>query len=368
MACGPPAVGRPADRVSYAVFVATLGLVALATAAELAMLALSHPDRQRMPPLTAVLAGLLVIVFAGAALGHRREVFEALHARPELRLGPVLCAALLVSVVSPLPDELSWASCAILMALAPLGSVRRGLMYCLVVLLANLTACVAAGDLARPATAALLELWTGLPLWTAIATIVPSELTGRLARPAQPPNDAPEPIAPTPAAGDPPTPPARVNPPPPARPPLTARQLQVVSLVAAGHRYQAIAAELSISAGQVHRHVANAIGRLEVQNVNELVAVALATQPFDDARQGRSALPAAAPEHPRVLRPAPGDTPSVGVLDQGRRTASPSVQTPRRQTPARAPDNARTTAVRPLTATPSNESPPDVQPAITSPG
>ncbi|MGI8801002.1 MAG: response regulator transcription factor, partial [Solirubrobacteraceae bacterium] len=57
---------------------------------------------------------------------------------------------------------------------------------------------------------------------------------------------------------------------------LTARQLQVVALLADGQRYGDIAACLSISAGQVHRHVARAIERLGVRGVNELVAVAVA--------------------------------------------------------------------------------------------
>jgi DNA-binding CsgD family transcriptional regulator len=52
--------------------------------------------------------------------------------------------------------------------------------------------------------------------------------------------------------------------------------MQVVALLADGHRYRFIAECLSISAGQVHRHVTNAIARLEVHSANELVAVAVA--------------------------------------------------------------------------------------------
>jgi len=57
---------------------------------------------------------------------------------------------------------------------------------------------------------------------------------------------------------------------------LTARQLQVVALLADGHRYRAIAACLSISPNHVERHVRNAIERLAVHSPAELVAVAIA--------------------------------------------------------------------------------------------
>jgi DNA-binding CsgD family transcriptional regulator len=56
---------------------------------------------------------------------------------------------------------------------------------------------------------------------------------------------------------------------------LTARQLQVVALLADGLRYREIAACLAISVRQVERHVAHAIARLGVKSVYELVAVAV---------------------------------------------------------------------------------------------
>jgi DNA-binding CsgD family transcriptional regulator len=57
---------------------------------------------------------------------------------------------------------------------------------------------------------------------------------------------------------------------------LTARQLQVVALLADGLRYREVAACLSISARQVQRHVAQAAARLGVRGAYELVAIAVA--------------------------------------------------------------------------------------------
>jgi DNA-binding CsgD family transcriptional regulator len=56
---------------------------------------------------------------------------------------------------------------------------------------------------------------------------------------------------------------------------LTARQLQVVALLADGLRYREAAACMSISPRQVQRHVANAVARTGLRNANELVAVAV---------------------------------------------------------------------------------------------
>ena len=52
--------------------------------------------------------------------------------------------------------------------------------------------------------------------------------------------------------------------------------MQVVALLADGHRYRSIAECLSISPGQVHRHVRRSIDRLGVHSATELVAVAVA--------------------------------------------------------------------------------------------
>jgi DNA-binding CsgD family transcriptional regulator len=57
---------------------------------------------------------------------------------------------------------------------------------------------------------------------------------------------------------------------------LTARQLEVVALLLTGMRYGEVAACLGISEGQVQRHVANAVRRAGLRNVNELMAAATA--------------------------------------------------------------------------------------------
>lgn len=56
---------------------------------------------------------------------------------------------------------------------------------------------------------------------------------------------------------------------------LTARQLQVLELLAAGLRYSEVAAELSISARQVQRHAAQAVERSGAINVCQLIAVTI---------------------------------------------------------------------------------------------
>jgi DNA-binding CsgD family transcriptional regulator len=64
--------------------------------------------------------------------------------------------------------------------------------------------------------------------------------------------------------------------PQPALDRLTARQLQVVVLLADGLRYRDIAHCLAISERQVQRHVRNAVAQLGVSSTAELAAVAVA--------------------------------------------------------------------------------------------
>lgn len=56
----------------------------------------------------------------------------------------------------------------------------------------------------------------------------------------------------------------------------TARQTQVAALLADGLHYSEAAACLSISERQVQRHVAEAVARLDINNVYELVAIVVA--------------------------------------------------------------------------------------------
>lgn len=57
----------------------------------------------------------------------------------------------------------------------------------------------------------------------------------------------------------------------------TARQLEVVDLLARGLRYREVASRLSISEGQVQRHVSHAVARSGARGVYDLVATAIAT-------------------------------------------------------------------------------------------
>jgi DNA-binding NarL/FixJ family response regulator len=56
---------------------------------------------------------------------------------------------------------------------------------------------------------------------------------------------------------------------------LTARQVQVLELLAGGLRYSEAGARLSISARQVQRHAAQAVERAGAVNLCQLVAVAI---------------------------------------------------------------------------------------------
>lgn len=56
---------------------------------------------------------------------------------------------------------------------------------------------------------------------------------------------------------------------------LTARQLEVVALLAKGLRHGEVAARLSISSRQAQRHAVQAVERAGVANVCQLVAVAI---------------------------------------------------------------------------------------------
>ena len=54
--------------------------------------------------------------------------------------------------------------------------------------------------------------------------------------------------------------------------PLTAREVEILRLVAAGMRNQEIADQLVISVSTVKRHIANAFGKLGVSHRTEAVA------------------------------------------------------------------------------------------------
>ena len=275
------------------IFLCALSFVGVATIAALAFLPLRASASSGGPPASAVAAGVIVLILTVVAGWHSRPIYRALRRWPQLELLPVAIAALLMSAVSPMRNELWWSACAILVVVATLVPLWRALLYSLGVLTANLVAHLVAGDLQTTAAVAIIGLWIGLPFWTALACVIPDRMAAHILRlnadrrPARsPPLRVHAWIEPEPSDDEPPAPPAPDNgtldgPRPDAAKtrttgPLTARQLQVVALLADGHRHRSIAACLSISPNQVYRHARNAIDRLGVGSVNELVALAVA--------------------------------------------------------------------------------------------
>jgi DNA-binding CsgD family transcriptional regulator len=214
----------------------------------------------------------------------------------------VIVAAALVA--SPqMSSELWWPSRAILMALALVTSLRRTLAYCLVVLGTNLAGHLVAADLGDTHAVTIIGLWIGYPLWLLAITILTDRLVSHVLRVN---------VAPARAAGSEPPRRVPVSDPEPARAPapraaevvvasagndeapraapsavttrrLTARQLQVVALLADGLRQREVAACLSISERQVQRHIADAVARLGLRSAYELAAVAVSEGIVPDA-------------------------------------------------------------------------------------
>jgi DNA-binding CsgD family transcriptional regulator len=182
------------------------------------------------------------------------------------------------------------------MLVATLVPLRRALSYCLVVLLANLAAHALSGGLDDTPPETIIGLWIGFVFWSSAFAVFTERFAAyvlRLNAPAAPEAQrSPKPVASvdaeasdaTRSAGD------RADVETPSVAPaddgasrgegsiggLTARQLQVVALLADGLRYDEVAACLAISERQVQRHVGNAIERLGLRNANALVAVAVA--------------------------------------------------------------------------------------------
>ncbi|MDQ3850557.1 MAG: helix-turn-helix transcriptional regulator [Actinomycetota bacterium] len=198
------------------------------------------------------------------------------------------------------------------MLLAILVPFRRVVAYCLAVLAVSFTSHAVAGDLVDMSAVSIIGLCIGYPFWSAAVCVCTDRLAAYLLRlnaTTAPRRRRPRRVAawtPGPAHAehtvheD-----ATTNAGPPASassarllagdvPPattaddemaamddrattdrLTARQLQVVALLADGLRYREVAACLSISARQVQRHVAQAAARLGVHGVYELAAIAV---------------------------------------------------------------------------------------------
>ena len=275
------------------VFLGAIVFVSLASIFALALMPTRNSAPSSLPPVTVVLAALIVVA-APFALRYAAPLYRLLRRRQRLELVIVAVAAALVAY--PLRSELWWPSCGLLMLLAMLAPLPRALAYCFAVLLANLVAHVVAGDLDETPAVAIIGLWIGLVFWTTMFGVITDRLASEALR-SNMPDDEDAPAGPVrvqatvevqqPAAdvGGTSRPVPVVDPARVANR-LTARQLQVAVLIASGVRYRDIAACLSISERQVQRHVGDAIRRLRVKSAGELAAVIvnLGIVPAPDAK------------------------------------------------------------------------------------
>jgi DNA-binding CsgD family transcriptional regulator len=292
------------ERFYGGVFLGAIGFVGLAASAALALLPI-----RKFPPgapvAVAFLATALLVVAALLAGWRAQQLYCALRRWPQLQLGLVIVAAALVAFPE-MSSALWWPSCAILMVLAVVVSLPRTLVTCLAVLGTNLAGHLVAADLGDTSAVNVIGLWIGYPLWILAVTMFTDRLASEVLRvnaagpataigrqaPRRVPASGPEPDRPpaphaaevvvAPEGGD-------EEPAPAAAPSavttqrLTARQLQVVALLADGLRHREVAACLSISERQVQRHVADAVARLGLRSAYELAAIAVSEGIVPDA-------------------------------------------------------------------------------------
>lgn len=283
--CGAELV-ELSERFYRGVFIGAVIFVSLASAASLALLPTRNSLPSTGPPVTVAIAVLLIAI-APLAIWRAASLYRLLRRQPRLELVLLALAAALLAY--PLRSELWWPACGLLMLLAVIAPLPRALMYCLAALLTNLASHVIAGDLTEAPPVAMIGLWIGLVFWTATFGLITDRLAAAILR-----VNVPAPLQPSGpirvAAWTPDLASAESNgsqdqadattanetPMTAGTGGLTARQLQVVALLADGLRYRDIAACLSISERQVQRHVSNAIARLGVGSTGELVALAVA--------------------------------------------------------------------------------------------
>lgn len=281
------------ERFYGAVFVPAIAFVGIAALAALVLLPVRQFARGTPVTAAAVATGLIVAV-TPLAVWRAQSIYRALRRHIGLQLAAVLVAAGLV-MHPGMSSELWWPSCSILMALAIVAPVRRALAYCLLVLATSLVGHLVAADLSETPAVAIIGLWIGYPLLVAAVAILTNRLAAHVLflNVAEARGPSPEPPLPvrawttepasaahaddTPAAvtaaGGGPAPAAQDT--EQLTDSLTARQLQVVALLADGLRHREIAECLSISERQVQRHVADAVARLGLRNAYELAAVAV---------------------------------------------------------------------------------------------
>lgn len=298
--CGAELVGVT-ERFYVGLWTVALAFVVFASLAALLVLQVHPRPQGALAAAEIVMTGLLVPL-AVMAVWRAQALYRLLRRRPLLELGPVAIAVALIAQPD-MAGDLWWPSCSILMALAIVAPLRRTVVYGAIVLTSNLAANVVAGDLdVRPAVA-IIGLWIGYPVWLGIVAVGAALLARHLLTlntGPPPPREAPRRVrawttprdshaAETTAnAVDAPNgeavstegtqAPNRV-----ATQRLTARQLEVVMLLADGMRHREIADCLSISERQVQRHIAQAAARVNVRNSYELVALVVSDGLIPDA-------------------------------------------------------------------------------------
>jgi DNA-binding CsgD family transcriptional regulator len=281
--CGAELV-EVSERFYRRLFLCGLMLVGGAAAAALGLLPLRHSATHDSSSAPALVAAVILIIGILLAIRRAETMYRGLRRHRTAEFALVLLAAGLIALVPPLQSELWLPSCAILSTLAILVSLRRAMAYCLVALMANLAAHVVAGDLSITPAGAVVGLWVGFPVWSAIVAVMSEHLAAHLLAlnatwvPRRlPPRRVTAwtraPIGDSFPAHDDGSASNREIPRRTDR--LTARQRQVVLLLADGLLYGEVAACLSISVRQVDRHVANARVRAGARSVNELVALAV---------------------------------------------------------------------------------------------
>lgn len=331
--CGAELVGV-SERFYGGLFLGGVVFVGLAALAAIGLWPLRDPVAPTDGAMTpAVLAAAVLVVGTPVAVWRVGALYRILRRRRSVQLALVLVAALLVAY--PLRGELWWPSCAILMLLAVIVSFRGVLAYCLAVLAISFASHAVGGDLLEMSAVSIIGLCIGYPFWAAAVAVTADRLAAYLLRlntatappraprqvptwtarpPTHPPNFAQQADAGTnadPAAGAPstrliaggePTDPIDNGEDEPESATvdggstitrLTARQLQVVALLADGLRYREVAACLSISTRQVQRHVAQAATRLGVHGAYELAAVAVSDGMVPDPANPRDTASAA---------------------------------------------------------------------------
>ena len=248
----------------------------------IALVRTSGADFVRTATLAVLIAGL-----AGLALRVRVPIYRAMRRRPVLSLLPPLLAltALIVDGVSHSP--MSYVA-AVGVALTGFVNGRRwALVAAVLVSVGAVTAAVLRTGLG--ALDSVGQGTSGYFVWALVCSGLAESfalLTMRMPQALPPPAGAGAPVRVANLAGVPrPTTPATPAsstepdsleaPPPPGSGRLTARQWQVVVLLADGLQAEAIAQRLGITTSTVYRHVERAKDRSGVRTRSELVSLAL---------------------------------------------------------------------------------------------